>query len=219
MILAAGRGERMGDLTRATPKPLLTVGGHYLIEYAIANFARAGIKDIVINVSFCADQIQKILGDGSRYGAKFTYSIEQERLETGGGILRALPFLGDAPFLVMSSDIITNYPLADLPDQPNALAHLVMVDNPSFHPSGDFGLQNGFANLDVQPTFTFGNIGIYRPELFKACDLSYFPLKKLLFPAIRNGQITAEKYSGLWFNIGTKKDLEEARVCQAIQRL
>src|SRR5262245_47836758 len=136
MILAAGRGERMGELTSLQPKPLLRVAGHYLIEYAIANIKRAGISDIVINVSYRADQIKSALGDGKRYGVNIVYSEEKERLETGGGIFQALPLLGNEPFLVYSCDIITNYPLNLLPHQPNGLAHLIMVTNPVYHPHG-----------------------------------------------------------------------------------
>src|SRR5437762_5289345 len=101
MILAAGRGERMGNLTAHQPKPLLQMRGRYLIEYAIASLKQAGIHEIVINVSYHANQIQTALGDGARYGVSIAYSEEPERLETGGGIFHALPLLGDEPFIVM----------------------------------------------------------------------------------------------------------------------
>src|SRR5438128_9753672 len=104
MILAAGRGERMRELTQHAPKPLLRVGENYLIEYGIINLKRAGVSDIVINISYLAQQIKQVLGDGKRYGVTIFYSEEKERLETGGGILQALPLLGDAPFIVMSCD-------------------------------------------------------------------------------------------------------------------
>ena len=143
MILAAGRGKRMGALTQHTPKPLLKMGDNYLIEYSIANLVRAGIKNIVINISYQGEQIKTALGDGKRYGAAISYSEEAERLETGGGIFNALPLLGNEPFLVVSSDIITDYALTTLPKQPDGLAHLVLVSNPVYHPDGDFGLANG----------------------------------------------------------------------------
>src|SRR5262249_49696290 len=127
MILAAGRGERMGDLTLTQPKPLIRVADKYLIEYPIATLAKANICEIVINVSYYRDQIMKALGDGRKYGVHITYSEETDRLETGGGIRKALPLLGHEPFLVMSSDIITNFPLAQLPMQPKGLGHLVLV--------------------------------------------------------------------------------------------
>lgn len=207
MILAAGRGERMGELTRETPKPLLRVGDKLLIEYAIDQFKRAGINDIVINVSYLADKIKSVLKDGSQYGVTIVYSEEPERLETGGGILQALPLLGDEPFIVVSSDVICDYPLAQLPTEPKGLAHLVVVSNPEFHPKGDFGLQNGYLTKTTEPTYTFGNIGIYRKELFSAATPGRFPLNQLLFPAIAAQQITGEFYQGIWHNVGSPKEL------------
>src|SRR5690606_31645972 len=140
MILAAGLGQRMGALTQTCPKPLLKVAGRYLIEYAITTIVDAGIQDIVINTSYLGDMIEKVIGNGTQFGANIVYSHEPERLETGGGIVNALPLLGSAPFLVMSSDIITTSALALLPKQPAALAHLVMVNNPAYHASGDYAL-------------------------------------------------------------------------------
>ena len=134
MIFAAGRGERMRKLTELLPKPLLHVAGHYLIEYAICNLKRAGIREIVINVSYRGEQIKDALGNGERYGVNIVYSEEKERLETGGGIVQALPLLGDEPFVVMSSDIITDFPLQNLLHYSNSLAHLIMVPNPPYHP-------------------------------------------------------------------------------------
>lgn len=209
MILAAGRGERMGALTINTPKPLLKVAGNYLIDYAIFRLKQAGIEDIVINVSYHAEQIKTALGDGKRYGVHIVYSEEKERLEVGGGIFQALPLLGDKPFLVISSDIITDYPLEKLICGDNSLAHLIMVDNPSFHVHGDFGLCNGRIDLKAKPTFTFANIGIYRPELFAHCQPGHFRWSQLMFPFIEKGQITGEHYQGIWHNVGTPDDLAE----------
>lgn len=207
MILAAGRGDRMGNLTEKTPKPLLKVNGHYLIDYAIASIKRAGIEDIVINVSYQAEQIKAALGDGKRYGVKITFSEEQERLETGGGILQALPLLGQDPFLVMSSDIITDYPLQQLFRHPVGLAHLMLVKNPSYHPLGDFGLRDGKITAHARPTFTFANLGMYRPELFSDCKPGHFRLTRVLNPAIEKDQVTGEVYEGVWYNVGTPDDL------------
>lgn len=209
MILAAGRGERMGKLTADTPKPLLRAGGRYLIEYMIEQIKRAGITDIVINVAYRGEQIQQALGNGNQYGVHIEYSVEPERLETGGGIFQALPLLGSDPFLVVSSDVVTDFPLASLPQQPTGLAHLVLVKNPEFHPRGDFGLRDGLLDMNAKPAHTFANVGVYRPELFAACSPGYFPLNKILFPAIREGRVTGEFYQGSWFNIGTPEQLAE----------
>ncbi len=207
MILAAGRGTRMGGLTDETPKPLLRVGKHYLIEYAIAAMVKADIREIVINISYRREQIKAALGDGARYGAALRYSEEEERLETGGGIFQALPLLGNAPFVVLSSDIISEYALEKLPKEPQALAHLVLVDNPIFHPQGDFCLQGNQIYCGGASTFTFANIGVYRPELFAECKPGHFPLSAVLMQAIARQQVTGEYFAGQWFNIGSADQL------------
>jgi MurNAc alpha-1-phosphate uridylyltransferase len=209
MILAAGRGERMRELTQHTPKPLLRVGDQYLIDYAIFNLKRAGIHEIVINVCYHGEQIKATLGNGERYGVRLIYSTEAERLEVGGGIFNALHLLGDAPFIVISSDVICDYALAQLPREPKELAHLVLVDNPPFHPKGDFGLQNGYVAMEGSPTFNYAGIGIYTPQVFAECKQGHFSWKELMFPLIQQKKVTGEYYRGLWFNIGTPKDLDE----------
>ena len=207
MILAAGRGERMAELTKHTPKPLLKVGKHYLIDFSIRSLVKAGISDIVINVSYHADQIKDALGNGARYGVNIFYSEEKERLETGGGIVNALPLLGADPFVVLSCDVITDFPLDKLTKIPAGLAHLVVVTNPPYHARGDFGLHEGRLNFETSPTFTFANIGVYKPELFANCESGHFRLTKLLLPAISAGQMTGEHYHGVWHNVGTPEDL------------
>lgn len=208
MILAAGRGERMGALTQKTPKPLLRAAGHYLIEYVIANIKRAGINEIVINVSYLGEQIQAALGNGERYGINIVYSVEKERLEVGGGIHHALPLLGDSPFIVVSGDVITDYPLAQLRREPKGLAHLVLVDNPPFHQQGDFGMSDGIVDLSATPKFNFANMGVYRPEIFAACQPGHFKWRDVMFPFIEKGKVTGEYYQGAWYNVGTAQDLE-----------
>jgi len=197
MILAAGRGERMGVLTQNTPKPLLKVRGRYLIEHAIQSFKEAGIHEIVINVSYLKEKIMEAIGDGSRYGVKITYSIEEERLETGGGIVKALPLLGSEPFVVYSADVITDYPLAELFKKSLKLAHLILVKHPAYSP--DFYL-NGEA-------YTFASLGIYHPDLFKGHLPVYSRLPDIWQEAIKNNQVTGEFYSGLWYNVGSPQEL------------
>lgn len=207
MILAAGRGKRMGALTDHTPKPLLRVEKYYLIEYSLYSLIKIGIKDIVINISYHAAQIKEALGDGSRYGVTLHYSEEPEALETGGGIYQALPLLGQEPFIVLSCDIISDFRLETLPRKPKGLAHLVLVDNPPYHLKGDFSLAGEkiyFAN-DC-PTLTFSNIGIYRPELFAHCQPGAFRLGNLLKEEIAKNNITGEHYRGLWHNVGSPDD-------------
>jgi len=210
MILAAGRGERMRPLTDTVPKPLLAAGGHRLIEYHLHALARAGITDIVINHAHLGAQIAACLGDGARYGVHITYSPEGERgLETGGGILRALPLLGAEPFLVVNADIWTDYPFARLPQAPDAQAHLVLVSNPAHHPAGDFTLADGRIGNDAAARHTFSGIGVYRPELFASCRPGAFPLAPLLRAAATRGAVSGELYAGAWMDIGTPARLHE----------
>jgi N-acetyl-alpha-D-muramate 1-phosphate uridylyltransferase len=211
MILAAGRGERMGALTEKTPKPLLKVKERYLIEYSIDALKKINIRDIVINVCYQREQIKLALGDGSRYGVHIHYSDETEALETGGGIFQALPLLGDDPFVVLSCDVVTDYPLQKLPKNLEQLAHLVLVDNPDFHPKGDFCFAKNSEYLEMpnqnSPTFTFGNIGVYRKELFQSCSPGKFRLGDLLKQYILQNQVTGECYSGFWHNVGNPEQL------------
>jgi MurNAc alpha-1-phosphate uridylyltransferase len=212
MILAAGRGERMGALTEATPKPLLKIGHHYLIEYAIAQCQRAGITELVINLAYHGDQIKAALGDGSRYGVDIAYSQEAERLETGGGIVNALSLLGDQPFVVLSSDVVSAYDLKRLPTLRDQLGHLVLVDNPEFHRQGDFGLVDGRLNMTAMPKYTFGNISVLHPILFNGCEPVRFPLRDVLIKAITAQKISGELYQGAWYNVGNPSQLAEVQM-------
>jgi len=207
MILAAGRGARMRPLTDQTPKPLIRVGDKPLIAYHLIKLASIGVTEVVINISYLAEQIKAVLGDGRQYGVNIHYSYEPEVLETGGGIYQALPLLGNQPFLVVSADIWTEYPFEKLPTQLNKLAHLVLVPNPDFHPKGDFTCENSLLGLDGTNKYTFGNIGIYHPQLFANCKPGHFRLGDLLIENIKKQQITGEVYQGEWFNIGTVEQL------------
>ena len=208
MILAAGRGERMRPLTDHTPKPLLRAGGRPLIEHLILALVEVGITELVINHAHLGEQVEATLGDGSRWGASIRYSPEGEALETAGGIHRALPLLGDDPFLVVNGDIATDFPFATLLDRQIDLAHLVLVPNPEHHPRGDFGLQDGKAMDGGDIRYTFGGIGVYRPELFKDCVPGRFPLAPLLRSAMALGSVSGELHQGMWMDIGTMERLQ-----------
>jgi len=209
IVLAAGRGERMRPLTDTTPKPLLVVGGKSLIAYHLEALARAGVRDVVINLSWLGDRIREQLSDGAQYGVRITYSDEGPlALETGGGVFKALPLLGEDAFLVISGDIWTDYPFADLRLTPQDVAHFVLVPNPSFHPRGDFGLSDGRAT-DAEPRFTYANIAVLRPEFFAGSKPGRFALGPLMFDWIRKGRVSAEVYHGRWHNLGTPAQLAE----------
>ncbi len=216
LLFAAGRGERMRPRSDVTAKPLLRVGGRRLIEWQIEALVRAGVREIVINTAHLAQQIERTLGDGRRYGTTLTYSREgetaEEALETLGGVVHALPLLGAAPFIAASSDIVTDFDYCVLAEPLAAIArgaadaHLVLVDNPRSHPNGDMGLAGGRITLQ-RPHLTYGNIGIFSPALF--VDLA--PGRAKLFPwlyrFVDQGRVSGEHFGGRWHNIGTVDEL------------
>ena len=209
MILAAGRGNRMRPLTDHTPKPLLQAGKHRLIEYHIHALVDAGLKDLVINHAHLGEQIEQTLGDGARYGARITYSAEGTALETGGGIHRALPLLGDEPFVVVNGDIWTDFNYSTLSIDDGDLAHLVLVGNPKHNTKGDFALDQNRVHADGDSALTFSGIGVYRPALFDGCTAGAFPLAPLLRRAMSKGLVGGHHYAGRWMDIGTPERLQQ----------
>lgn len=212
MILAAGKGERMRPLTLHTPKPLIQAGAKRLIEYHLEALAKGGFTDIVINHAWLGQQIEGYLGDGSQYGVRIQYSAEGEPLETGGGIFKALPLLGDEPFLVVNGDIWTDYDFASLDRPLNGLAHLVMVDNPAHHPSGgDFYITDGMLHDAAAgaDNLTFSGISVLDPKLFAGCSAGAFKLAPLLRDAMAKGLVTGEHMSGRWIDVGTLERLAQ----------
>jgi N-acetyl-alpha-D-muramate 1-phosphate uridylyltransferase len=208
MILAAGRGERMRPLTDHTPKPLLMAGGRPLIVHHLERLAAAGITRVVINHAHLGEQIEAALGDGGRFGLTIRYSPEGRALETGGGIFRALPLLGDGPFLVVNGDVWTDLDLARLRLAEGRLAHLVLVDNPEHHPRGDFPLADGLVFAEGEPRLTFSGIGVYSPALFEGCRDGAFPLAPLLRAGMARGLVSGEHHRGRWLDIGTPARLQ-----------
>ena len=212
MILAAGKGERLRPLTLHTPKPLVRVAGVPLIEHHLRALVAAGFTEVVINHAWLGQQIEDYLGDGARFGLSLSYSAEGEPLETGGGIFRALPLLGDAPFLVVNGDICTDYPFAELKRPLTGLAHLVLVGNPVHHPVGDFcleGRQVGDAQAG-QPSLTYSGIAVLSPALFADCQAGAFKLAPLLRAAMVAGQVSGERFAGRWVDVGSHERLAEA---------
>jgi len=208
MILAAGRGERMRPLTDQTPKPLLRVADKPLIQYHIEALRDAGFRELVINHAWLGEQIVQYLGDGARFDVEIVYSPEPEgALETGGGIHQALPLLGDGSFLVVNGDIWTDFPFASLKHKPQQLAHLVLVNNPSHNPQGDFSVEQDIVSDGGESALTFSGIGLYRPEFFSDQSSGKFPLAPLLRDAMRNRQVSGEHYTGGWTDAGTPQRL------------
>lgn len=211
MILAAGRGNRMRPLTDHTPKPLLAAGGKPLIQIQIERLAAAGFRELVINHAHLGHQIESALGDGAHLGVSIRYSAEGEgqALETGGGIFKALPLLGPGPFLVVNGDLWTDFPLHRLTLADGDLASVVLVENPPHHPQGDFALVGGRVRTGGSPRFTFGGIGLYRPELFAGCRGGAFPLAPVLRDAMDQDRVGGELHRGRWHDIGTPERLAE----------
>lgn len=209
MILAAGRGERMKPLTDHLPKPLLPVAGQPLIVHHIKRLAECGITELVINISYRAEQITAALGDGRQFGVTIQYSYEETALETAGGIIQALPLLGEQPFLVVNGDIWTDYPFQLLQLPAAKLAQIVLVDNPEHNPQGDFYFADQQLALQGRQRLTFSGIGLYHPRLFKVYPPGKRRLAPVLLEAIEVQQASAEYYRSTWLDIGTVARLEQ----------
>ena len=211
MILAAGRGQRLAPLTDTCPKPLVEVGGETLIERHLLRLAAAGIEDIVINVAHLGHMIEARLGDGRHLGVRIRYSREPDGpLETGGGIARALPFLGDAPFVVVNADVWTDFDFG-FAARTGDPAHLVLIPNPPHHPGGDFSLVGDRARRDGPRACTYAGLGVFAPDLFAGRAERHFPLAPLLFELAATGRLGAQLHTGRWFDIGTLERLAAAR--------
>lgn len=232
LIFAAGLGERMRPLTNTTPKPLLHAGGKPLIAWHLDKLAALGVSEVVINTSWLAEQFPQQLGDGSRWGMRLRYSYEgKQPLETGGGMLHALPWLGDEPFLLVNGDVWSDYDFAHLPQRLAGDAHLVLVDNPPQHPRGDFYLdtdsgQVSFGDRDesLPPAAgsarkTYSGIGVYRASLLRdwreligdaegaEASPPRFKLSPLLQAAMARGRVSGEHHPGHWTDVGTPERL------------
>ena len=223
LVFAAGRGERMRPLTDATPMPLLEAGGKPLIAWHMEKLAAAGVREVVVNTSWLAARFPEVLGDGGRWGMRIHWSREGEPpLETGGGMLHALPLLGDGPFIAVNADVWCDFDYARLPAEPAGDVHLVMGDNPAHNPAGDFILDaDGRLRDGAGPRLTFAGIGMYRPRLLDGWrttigdapgatdDPPRFPLAPLLRAAIGRGAAGGEHHRGRWSDVGTPERLRQ----------
>lgn len=216
MILAAGRGERMRPLTDSCPKPLLEVAGKPLIVWHIERLVAAGFRDLVINHAHLGHLLEGRLGDGRLFGAQIAWSAEPPgALETAGGIANALPLLGDAPFAVVNGDIWCDFDAQRLARtaaalEANALAHLLLVHNPTHNPAGDFCLAADRVVPEGETRYTFSGIGIYRPALFAGIVRGdRAKLAPLLRDAITHGRVRGELHAGRWVDVGTPGRLAE----------
>ncbi|KAF3997612.1 N-acetylmuramate alpha-1-phosphate uridylyltransferase MurU [Glaciimonas immobilis] len=225
MIFSAGRGERMRPLTDTTPKPLLKVRGRPLIVWHIVNLVRAGITDIIINHAHLGQLIEDTLGDGSKFGAKITYSAEGTALETAGGVAKVRHLLGEAPFIAISADIYcpffnfeqvkTTLEDNDLwgvphPIETRDVGWIYLVKNPAHHPDGDFAVHSFSVSNEGEPRFTYSGIGVFRPMIFDSIAPGEFgKLAPILRDYADRGQLGGEVYRGDWTDVGTVARLEQ----------
>jgi MurNAc alpha-1-phosphate uridylyltransferase len=214
MILAAGRGERMRELTAELPKPLLRVAGEALIERHLRRLTAAGIGEVVINLSYRGAQIVAALGGGERYGLEIRYSEEGEPpLETGGGIVQALPLLGSGLFVLLNADILTDFDFAVLSHARRPT--LVLVPNPAHHPDGDFGIDAGGRVTPRPPLYTFAGLSVLHTDMFAALEPGRSPLKPVLDAAIERRDLYGLVYTGAWLDVGTPERFEQAPTLSA----
>jgi MurNAc alpha-1-phosphate uridylyltransferase len=202
MILAAGRGERLKQLTQTCPKALFMVREKPLIEHHLIGLAAAGFERVVINHAYLGGKIRQYLGDGQRFGLEICYSAEPPGgYETGGGVVNALPLLGKEPFAVVNADIYTDFDFKHLHEA--TPLHLVLVKKaPELGHRGDFGLLEGRV-INHNQEYVFACIAVYHPEFFA----SYMPGRYSLTPFLRHqvaqGEVSASIHHGLWFDIGS----------------
>jgi MurNAc alpha-1-phosphate uridylyltransferase len=215
LILAAGRGERLRPLTDTVPKPLLPAGGRALVEWQVERLVKGGFDELVVNHAHLGALIEEALGDGRRFGARIRYSPESPALETAGGIARALHLLDDEPFLVVSSDIHTEFDYASLAapleaiarDPAAQVAHFVLVDNPPWHAAGDMGLGGGRIRRGGT-ALTYGNIAVFHPAIFREIvPGTWLKLFPWAYRYVDEGRVTGEHYRGPWDNVGTAAQL------------
>ena len=215
MILAAGRGERLRPLTDEIPKPLIKVAGKSLIEYHLENLAGAGFKEIIINTAWLPEKIHQQLGGGSDYGVSITYSDEGRALETAGGIINALPLLGDEPFVVINGDIwcdfdFSTWDMSALPKlNENIQSHLVLVKNPKHNQKGDFALQDCLIKNSGDTMYTFSGIGIYSKKFFAEQTSGPTPLAPIIRKKCQDDLVSGQLYTGRWTDVGTTERLQE----------
>lgn len=210
MILAAGKGSRLAPLTNTIPKPMLTLKGKPLIEWQVMALARAGVSQLVINLHHLSDQISGFLGDGARYGLEIIYSEEKELLETGGGILHALPNFDGQPFWLLNGDIWTDFDFSSLPQSltESDLAHLVLTPCPANRSSGDFELE-GSRITRRGDTYVYCGIALLSAALFANRQIGHFSLRDLFFEAIENKRISGQIHLGRWHDIGTLAEYQQ----------
>ena len=211
MILAAGRGERLKPLTERIPKPLIPIGSEPLIVHQLRWLRRAGIRDVVINLHHLGWEIERVLGTGRDLGVRIRYSVEERLLDTGGGIKKALPLLGDAPFVLLNGDIWTSLRFDGLMALRPQRAHLVLTPTPPEKAYADFHMADGLVRRGPGNDLTYCGIAVINPTLFAESPDGPFSLASSLFRAAVDGALEGEVFDGTWIDIGTPDQLKRVR--------
>ena len=212
MILAAGQGTRLRPLTDRCPKAMMEVGGAPLIGHQLGWLAGAGVTEVVINLHHFGEQIEAYVGDGAAFGLQVYYSHEPQLLETGGGVVKALPLLGDEPFWLLLGDIYTDFPFNQFPCQlsGDALVHMLLTPTPPFRRHGDFEW-DGQRLTRRGDSFVFCGLALIHPRLLEGCEAVPFSLSGHYFKAVAEGAVTGQLWRGFWTDIGSPAQLEALR--------
>ena len=215
MILAAGYGKRLRPLTDHTPKPLVEIGGKPLVVHHLEKLAAAGFNEIIINLGHLGSKIPEVLGDGSSWGISIAYSDEgADPLETGGGLTKALPLLGQDLFLVVNGDVWCDLDFATIPKAlpPGDDALLYLVPQPEWRERGDFALsKEGRVTESENPDLLFTGIALYHPRILDGAKVEKFSIVPRLKAAIAGNRVGGILHEGAWDDVGTPERLEALR--------
>jgi MurNAc alpha-1-phosphate uridylyltransferase len=228
MVLAAGKGVRMRPLTDRLPKPLVAVAGKPLLDHVLDRLAEAGVETAVVNVHHLADLIERHLAERGKAGRQApAIVVSDERgalLDTGGGVVKALPALGDEPFFHLNADTIwidgvkpnlLRLAAAFDPERMDALLLLAATSGSvGYGGRGDFtmaadGRLARRSEREVAP-FVYAGVAILRPELFSTTPPGAFSLNLLFDRAIEAGRLHGLRLEGVWMHVGTPEAITAA---------
>lgn len=229
MVLAAGRGKRMRPITATTPKPLVRVAGRSLIDRVLDRLADAGVETAVVNVHYLADLVEVHVSKRARP----TIVVSDERkllLDTGGGVVKALPALGTEPFYHLNSDSIwiegmrpNLEVLAERwnPDRMDGILMLAStVTSVGYDGDGDFEMDKAGrltrrAERTVAP-FVYAGAAIFSPRVFDGLEATPFSLNRIFDRLIAEGRLYGMRMDGIWLHVGTPEAIGEAETSIAL---
>ena len=206
-ILAAGFGKRLRPFTENLPKPLIKINNKPLIYWNLKKIKKAGFNDVVINTHYLSNKIIRSIGKGEKYGLKINYSHEEEIQGTGGALIKAKRLIHRKPFLLLSGDLWSDYPLEKFIDfKLKKAAHLIFVEEKK---SKDAYLDAGIVkNSKTKNNLTYAGIALIHPKIFKGLEEDYYDLwTDLLQKYVKQNEVTGEIYSGDLVNLNSKKEL------------